>query len=68
MKAESHITEEIRKQICVIRDTGRTNMFDVAMVQIIADELGFYELVSFLIDEENRNAYCKFIMYGDRHE
>lgn len=68
MKAESHITEEIRKQILAVRDTGRTNMFDVAMVQKIADELGFYELVSFLIDEENKKAYCKLIMYGDRHE
>ena len=43
-------------------------MFDVAMVQKIADELGFYELVSFLIDEENKKAYCKFIMYGDRRD
>jgi len=68
MKAESHITEEIRKQILAIRDTGRTNMFDVTMVQKIADELGFYELVSFLIDKENKDAYCKFIMYGDRRD
>lgn len=66
MKVESHITEGIRKQILAVRDTGRTNMFDVAMVQRIAYELGFYELVSFLVDKENKDIYCKFIMYGDR--
>ena len=40
----------IRRQILVIRDTGRTNMFDVNMVQHIAYEMGYYELVCWLED------------------
>ena len=42
------MTEEIRKQILAIRDTGRTNMFDVPTVQQIACEMELYELVVFL--------------------
>lgn len=55
--------ERIKEQILYIRSTGLTNMFDVSMVQILANEYGFYELVVFL--EENRDDYVHFILYGD---
>lgn len=55
--------EKIKEQILYIRSTGLTNMFDVPMVQRLADEYGFYELVIFL--EENRADYAHFILYGD---
>lgn len=55
----------IREQILEVRDTGRTNMFDVSSVQSIAYELDLYELVTFLEDKENQKVYCNFIMYGD---
>ena len=54
----------IRKQILAVRDTGRTNMFDVNMVQRIAYEMEFYELVCWL--EDRKEDYVKFIMYGDK--
>ncbi len=57
------MTEKIREQILIIRKTGRTNMFDVPMVQNIANEKGFYELVIFL--EENRSEYVHFILTGE---
>ena len=57
------MSEKIKEQILYIRSTGLTNMFDVPMVQKLANEYGFYELVVFL--EENRDSYIHFILYGD---
>lgn len=57
------MTEKIKEQILAIRDTGLTNMFDVNMVQRLAYERDFYEMVLFI--EENRKEYVRFIMYGE---
>ena len=56
-------TDTVRKQILAVRDTGETNMFDVPMVQQIANRLGYYELVLFLID--HKKEYAHFIMTGE---
>lgn len=56
------MTEKIKEQILEIRDTGLTNMFDVNMVQRLAYERDFYDLVLYL--EENRKEYVQFIMTG----
>ena len=42
----------IKEQILAIRDAGRTNMFDVNMVQRLAFERDFYELVCWLEDHK----------------
>lgn len=55
---------KIKEQILAIRATGRTNMFDVPMVQYIANEMQFYELVIYL--EERRKEYVQFILTGER--
>ncbi len=55
--------EKIKEQILFIRSTGLTNMLDVTMVQRLADEFDFYELVVFL--EENKADYTHFILYGE---
>lgn len=57
------MTEMIRNQILAIRDTGLTNMFDVHMVQRLAFDQNYFELVNFL--EEHRKEYVQFILYGD---
>ena len=57
------MSEQIREQILAVRKTGRTNMFDISMVQNIANEMRFYELVIFL--EEHRNEYVHFILTGE---
>lgn len=57
------MTDKIREQILAVRKTGRTNMFDVPMVQYIANEMRFYELVIFL--EEHRSKYVNFILTGE---
>ena len=57
------MTERIKEQILAIRETGITNMFDVPMVQRLAFDRDFYELVVFL--EENPKEYVRFIMYGE---
>lgn len=39
------------------------NMFDTNMVQVIANEMKFYELVIFI--EEHKGDYAKFILTGE---
>ena len=58
------MNEIVKKQILAIRDTGRTNMFDVNMVQFLANEYGYYELVIFL--EEHSKEYIRFILTGEQ--
>ena len=48
----------------MIQSTGLTNMFDVSMVQWIAEEYGFYELVIYI--EENKADYVHFILSGEK--
>ena len=57
------MTDKVKEQILAIRDTGLTNMFDVNVVQRLAYERDFYELVIYL--EEHRSEYVKFIMTGE---
>ncbi len=57
------MTDTIRAQILAIRDTGRTNMFDVSAVQRLAYEYEFYDLVCYLA--EHRKEYAHFIMTGE---
>ena len=57
------MTDKIKEQILAIRDSGRTNMFDVPMVQYLANEYGYYELVIYL--EEHRGEYAHFILTGE---
>ena len=60
------MTDKIREQILAVRDNGLTNMFDLSMVQRIAYDNGFYELVCYI--EEHRREYCHFIMSGKEEE
>lgn len=57
------MSDKVREQILEIRATGLTNMFDVNMVQRLAFDRGFYELVIYL--EEHRSEYVHFIMTGE---
>lgn len=57
------MSEKVREQILTIRATGLTNMFDVNMVQRLAFERNFYELVVYL--EEHRKEYVHFILTGE---
>ena len=57
------MTDKVREQIIAIRDTGYTNMFDLNMVQRLAYERGYYELVVFI--EEEKPKYVRFILTGE---
>ena len=57
------MTEKVKEQILAIRDTGLTNMFDIPMVQRLAYERGYYELVCWL--EDHHREYAHFIMTGE---
>ena len=57
------MTDRIKEQLLAIRDTGLTNMFDIHMVQRLAFDRNYYDLVIFL--EEHPGEYTRFIMYGE---
>ena len=56
----------VREQILAVRATGETNMLDTRTVQVIADRMGFYELVVYI--EEHKRGYVNFILTGDAGE
>lgn len=58
------MSDTVFNQIMAIRDSGRTNMFDIPTVQRIAFQEEFYDLVVYL--EEHRKEYVHFIMTGER--
>lgn len=57
------MTEIIKEQILIIRETGLTNMFDLPMVQRLAYERDFFDLVVYI--EEHPKEYAHFIMTGE---
>lgn len=57
------MTERIKEQILAIRETGITNMFDLPVVQRLAYERDFFELVVYL--EEQPKEYVHFILTGE---
>ena len=58
------MTDKVREQILAVRATGRTNMFDTNAVQVIADEMRFYDLVVFI--DEHRDKYAHFMLTGEQ--
>ena len=54
---------KVKEQILAIRDTGLTNMFDLPVVQRLAYERDFYELVCWL--EDHKKEYTHFILTGE---
>ena len=57
------MTEIVKEQILAIRDTGLTNMFDLPMVQRLAYERNFFDLVVYI--EEHPKEYAHFILTGE---
>ena len=55
--------EKVKEQILAIRDTGLTNLFDIPMVQRLAFDREFFDLVCWL--EDHKAEYVRFIMYGE---
>ena len=55
--------ERVKEQILEIRATGETNMFDLPVVQRMAYERDYFELVIFL--EEHPKEYAHFILTGE---
>ena len=56
------MTDKIRGSILKVRETGKTNMFDINTVQKSAYEMELYELVNYL--ETNKEEYINFILKG----
>ena len=57
------MTDTIKKQILAVRDAARTNMIGGNMMQRIASDIVFYELVVYL--EDHRREYAHFILTGE---
>lgn len=58
------MTDKIKEGVLKVRETGRTNMFDVYAVQRIAYELELYDLVMYLEEKDNWKEYTHFILTG----
>ena len=54
---------KVKEQILAIRETGLTNMFDLPIVQRLAYERDFYELVCWI--EDHKKEYTHFILTGE---
>jgi len=57
------MTEIVKEEILAIRDTGLTNMFDLPVVQRLAYERDFFDLVVYI--EEHPKEYAHFILTGE---
>jgi hypothetical protein len=57
------MSDTLKEQILAIRDTGLTNMFDIAIVQRLAFDRGYHELGIFI--NADLKAYVTFIMTGN---
>ncbi len=57
------MNKTVKEQILAVRATGLANMFDVNLVQRIANDMKFYELVVYL--EERREQYVHFILTSE---
>lgn len=57
------MTDKIKEQIMAVRASGKTNMCDCNAVQVVANEMQFYELVIYI--EEHRKDYFHFILTGN---
>ena len=57
------MSERVKEQILEIRATGETNMFDLPVLQRMAFDREYYELVIFL--EERPKEYVHFILTGE---
>ncbi len=60
------MTDKVHEQILDIRDTGLTNMLNIPMVQRLAFDRGYYELVCWI--EDHKKTYWHFIMTGEVNE
>ena len=56
------MNKKIKNQILSIRDTAICNMLDINQVQVLANKMGYYELVFFI--EEHTEEYVNFILTG----
>ena len=57
------MTKKLKEQILNIRNSGLTNMYDKKMVQRLAYDRDFFELVCYIEDEPGK--YANFITYGN---
>jgi hypothetical protein len=52
----SQATDTVMQQYEAVRRSGKTNMFDVDTVQVIAYECDFHELVVFIEDKDPKEV------------
>ena len=56
------MTDKVFQQLMDIRESGLTNMFDTNMVQRLAYDRDYFELVMYI--EDHKKEYAHFIMTG----
>ena len=63
-RLRAKMNKKVKGQILAIRDTGLTNMFDTKMVQFLANERGYYELVILLERTQERICPVHYVRGG----
>ena len=53
-------TDEVFKEILVVRDTGKVNMFDINGVMRVAYENDLFQLVEYLSDKRTHGIRINF--------
>ena len=58
------VTQKVLDGIMEVRDSGQTNMMDRGQVMVVADSLGFHDVVCWI--EDNPKDYARGILRGFR--
>lgn len=62
---KEEIPPVVAKQIIKVSETGAADMLHCSMVQGVAVRNDWYELAEYLSDEENWEAYIRFVIIGE---
>ena len=58
------VSQKVYQGLLAVRDSGRTNMFDIPAVARIAIEMGYYQTAVWIVDPLNKKQYVEGVLYG----
>ena len=64
MCSKIKVSSKVFEGLEAVRDSGKTNMFDIPAVVSIAVKMGHFETAVWAVDPVNKRKYAKGILYG----
>ena len=58
------VSQKVYDGLLAVRDSGRTNMFDIPAVASIAIKMGHYKTAAWIVDPLNKRQYAEGVLYG----